>query len=191
MTIDLMRWLERISEPKALEDDMATKKARVKAGSWSRKPKQVAKKKPTMKVTSPVNPPPKPAWQNPPAPPVESMDDEILRLEGRLRRLKMAAHNTVTAKLKNTQADFLPAPLADAITDAVARNPKGGMSPAMEEILYPFSERRLFIVKSPKGTITNKEEFLEAMEKIHAKVVFLEYETNSPVAPSVDQIAKT
>lgn len=90
-------------------------------------------------------------------------------------------------KRKRKTANWVPPAMADQITDAVARQPKGGLSLSMEEILHPSSEKIVLVVKAAKGSVTNREEFIKAMSALNFIVVFLEYGVNCPQPPVIER----
>ena len=79
---------------------------------------------------------------------------------------------------------FQPPPAADEVANARAMAPKGGLSPGMESILFGDW---VLIVKTPKGGVTNREEFVKEMAHMRIKVVFLEYSIDLPYAPVVER----
>jgi hypothetical protein len=108
--------------------------------------------------------------------------------------LRKAAVDRMRERLKKKRQEreaWIPPAMADAITDAVATRPKGEISLGMQEILYPASERRIYVVRATKGAVTNKEEFTEAMAALNITVVFLEFSANMCAPPpSLEMIPK-
>jgi len=105
---------------------------------------------------------------------------------------KEAARNMKAAKAKahgrqpdTKQPDPAAVAMLDKLSDALARVPKGPLSLSMQSLLLDPSQ--FLIVKSPKGGITNREEFTNQLESLGLKVVFLEYSQNSPTVPTVER----
>lgn len=107
---------------------------------------------------------------------------------------KEAARNMKAAKAKAKahgrqpdikQPDPAAVAMLDKLSDALARIPKGPLSLSMQSLLLDPSQ--FLIVKSPKGGITNREEFTNQLESLGLKVVFLEYSLNVPTPPTVER----
>jgi hypothetical protein len=81
---------------------------------------------------------------------------------------------------------WIPPKMVDEIADAVARNPKGGLSLSMEELLHPKSERRIVVLKAATGSISNTAEFVGKMAEFGVEVILLEFNPYIGINPQLE-----
>lgn len=80
---------------------------------------------------------------------------------------------------KVTTADgWSPPPIADKAMNQPMAVVTEKLSASMRELMYPAQERKIMVVMSRNGGVTNRDQFVKDMGLLNYSVVFLEYEAN-------------
>lgn len=75
--------------------------------------------------------------------------------------------------------------MADVMMHVIASTPKEPLSPGMQALVDYGKE--LLIVRAPKGTISNRDEFTQQMGALGFKVVYLEHMMHTLFPPIIER----